>query len=151
MLEHNGEAILCSEYKIQGGDFNRAGEVSTDIKARLKKIGFDPDLVRRASIAAFEAEMNVVLYADEADVTLEVKPERIYIDFIDKGPGIPDVDLAMQEGYSTATPEIRKLGFGAGMGLPTIKKKTDHFLIESIVKQGVRVRLYFTPEGGRGS
>jgi anti-sigma regulatory factor (Ser/Thr protein kinase) len=145
MSKPNGETLLRADYTVQGGDFNRAGEVSTDIKARLKKIGFDPDLVRRVAIASFEAEMNVVMYAESAAVLLEVTPERIFVEYRDKGPGIPDIELAMQEGYSTATPEMRKLGYGAGMGLPTIKRNAGDFSIESEVGQGTVVNLYFTP------
>jgi anti-sigma regulatory factor (Ser/Thr protein kinase) len=145
MSDRNGETRLRADYTVQGGDFNRGGEVSTDIKARLKQIGFEPDLVRRVAIASFEAEMNVIMYAERADVQLEVAPERITVRFRDKGPGIPDIELAMQEGYSTATPEMRKLGFGAGMGLPTIKQNADHFTIESKVGQGTVVKLFFAP------
>jgi len=143
MLERNEEALLCSRYRIEGGDFNRSGEVSTDIKARLKEIGFDPPLVRRVTIATFEAEMNVVLYALTAVVLLEVAPDRIFVEIRDEGPGIPDVELAMQEGYSTATPEIRKLGYGAGMGLPTMKLNADRLEVESEVGRVTVVQLFF--------
>lgn len=145
MTRGNGEILLCAEYEVHGGDFNRAGEVSTDIKARLKRIGFEPELVRRVAIASFEAEINVILYAMRADVRLEVRPESIFVGFRDEGPGIPDVDLAMQEGYSTATPEMLKLGFGSGMGLPTIKRNAKRFSIQSRVNEGTLVELFFTP------
>ena len=145
MSEQNGKILLCTKYEVLGGDFNRAGEVSTDIKARLKQIGFDPALVRRVAIASFEAEMNVVLYAGRAHVSVEVAPDNITVEFKDEGPGIADVELAMQEGYSTATPEIRKLGYGAGMGFPTIKRNADQLMVESEVDQGTLVKLFFTP------
>jgi len=145
MSERNSETLLRAEYTVQGGDFNRGGEVSTDIKARLKKIGFDPDLVRRVAIASFEAEMNVIMYAESASVCLEVAPESIFVEYRDKGPGIPDIELAMQEGYSTATLEMRKLGFGAGLGLPTIKQNAGRFTIDSRVGLGTVVKLHFTP------
>jgi anti-sigma regulatory factor (Ser/Thr protein kinase) len=143
--EEQVEVLLRTAYEIHGGDFNRAGEVSTDIKARLKRIGFDPTLIRRVAISSYEAEMNVILYALRADVSLEVSPEQIYVSFKDEGPGIPDIELAMQEGYSTAPPEVRKLGYGAGMGLPTIKRNADRLLLESEVDQGTLVQLFFTP------
>ena len=145
MPERNGKTLLRAEYTVQGGDYNRAGEVSTDIKSRLKKIGFDAGLVRRVAIASFEAEMNVIMYAESAEIRLEVTPEMIFVEFRDKGPGIPDIELAMQEGYSTSTPEMRRLGFGAGMGLPTIKLNAERFTIDSRVGQGTVVKLYFTP------
>ncbi len=145
MTERNGSILLCAEYDVHGGDFNRAGEVSTDIKARLKKIGFDPGLVRRVAIASFEAEMNVIMHARRADVRLEVTPELIYVEFKDEGQGIPDIDLAMQEGYSTSTPEMRRLGYGAGIGLPTIKRNASQLEIDSKVAEGTVVKIYFTP------
>ncbi len=145
MMHEKQEILLCSEYCVQGGDFNRAGDVSTDIKARLKKIGFDPGLVRRVAIAAFEAEMNVIMHARRADVRMEVTPEKIAIEFCDEGPGIPDIELAMQEGYSTSTSAMRRLGYGAGMGLPTIKRNADRFLLNSSVGEGTQVNLQFRP------
>jgi anti-sigma regulatory factor (Ser/Thr protein kinase) len=139
------QEALRADYEVNGGDFNRAGDVSTDIKARLKQIGFDANLVRRVAISSYEAEMNVILYAERADVQFEVSPDRIFVEFNDEGPGIPDIDLAMQEGYSTASPEWRKLGYGAGMGLPTIKQNAHRFTIESEVGKGTVVKLFFTP------
>jgi len=143
MPDPNGEILLCTDYEVRGGDFNRAGEVSTDIKTRLKTIGFDVELVRRVAIASFEAEMNVIMYAKEASVRLEVSPEKIQVVYRDEGPGIPDIDLAMQEGYSTATPEMRRLGFGAGMGLPTMKQNATRIEIDSEVERGTVVGLFF--------
>jgi len=132
-------------YEILGRDFANAGRVSTGIKDTLKGMGIRPDLVRRVAIASYEAEMNVVMYATSATLTLRVTPSLIAIDISDKGPGIPDIGLAMQEGYSTATQEMRELGFGAGMGLPNIKRNADEFTIDSAVGEGtklsIRVRL----------
>lgn len=145
MTEPDGSILLCAEYEVRGGDFNRAGEVSTDIKARLKKIGFDPALVRRVAIASFEAEMNVIMHARVADVRLEVTPDLIFVEFNDEGQGIPDIGLAMQEGYSTSTPEMRRLGYGAGIGLPTIKRNASRLSIDSKVAVGTVVKLFFTP------
>ncbi len=141
--EQKEGALLSAAYRVQGNDFNRAGEVSTEIKSKLKRIGFKPVLVRRVAIASFEAEMNVIMYASSADVLVEVAPERITVEFRDKGPGIPDIELAMREGYSTATPEMRKLGFGAGMGLPTMRSKADRFSIDSELDEGTVVTLWF--------
>ncbi len=145
MTKHEEEILLCADFEVHGGDFNRAGEVSTEIKSRLKTIGFDADLVRRVAISSFEAEMNVILYARRADVRMEVTPASIFVEFNDEGPGIPDIELAMQEGYSTSTPEIRKLGYGAGMGLPTIKRNANRFTIDSDVGLGTTVKLFFSP------
>ena len=104
-------------------------------------MGIDSSVVRRVAIAAYEAEMNVVMYAASGRMTLVVTPEVIAIDVDDEGPGIEDVSLAMQEGFSTATPEIREMGFGAGMGLPNIKKNSDEFEIQSEVGRGTRLRV----------
>ena len=123
--------LLHQSYEVQGGDFERGGEVSTKIKSLLKELGIDPGVVRRIAIATFEAEMNVVMYAERGTITLVLTPEFIQITIKDQGQGIEDIDLAMQEGYSTATPEMREMGFGAGMGLPNIKKNSDEFEIES--------------------
>jgi len=107
----------------------------------LKELGIDPAIVRRVAIATYEAEMNVVMYAEEATLTLEVTPRTIKILVNDRGPGIPDIDLAMQEGYSTATPEMREMGFGAGMGLPNIRRNSDDFRISSAVGEGTRLEI----------
>jgi serine/threonine-protein kinase RsbT len=133
---------FSQSYSIVGKEFFDAGRVSTEIKTLLKELGVDAGIIRRIAIAMFEAEMNVAMYATEATVTLELTPKGIGIVIDDRGPGIPDVELAMQEGYSTATPEMREMGFGAGMGLPNIKKNADHFRIESIVGKGTRLEIY---------
>jgi serine/threonine-protein kinase RsbT len=133
---------FSQSYSIVGKEFFDAGRVSTEIKTLLKELGVDAGIIRRIAIAMFEAEMNVAMYATEATVTLELTPKGIGIVIDDRGPGIPDVELAMQEGYSTATPEMRDMGFGAGMGLPNIKKNADHFRIESIVGKGTRLEIY---------
>ncbi|MCX7974308.1 MAG: ATP-binding protein [Candidatus Aminicenantes bacterium] len=127
---------LIQQFSITGGDFYHAGHVSTQIKEILKELGIDPNIVRRAAIAAYEAEMNVVMYAQKGLFTLEVTPQKIHFFVEDEGQGIPDIELAMQEGYSTATPEMREMGFGAGMGLPNIKKNSDIFKITSEVGKG---------------
>jgi serine/threonine-protein kinase RsbT len=133
MESENG---LSETYAIKGGDFSRAGTISTTIKRILQEIGIPPDIITRTAIAAYEAEMNVVMYADEAVVTLNLTPEAIHINNNDKGPGIEDIDLAMKEGFSTATAKMREMGFGAGMGLPNIKRNADKFMISSVVGKG---------------
>ena len=126
------EEVLYSEtYRIAGQDYTRGGEAAAAVKVVLKELGIDPDLIRRLSIANFEAEMNIIMYADEGELRLQVLPDAVRVVIADRGQGIPDIDLAMQVGYSTATPEMRQRGFGAGLGLPNIKKSSDDFQIES--------------------
>jgi anti-sigma regulatory factor (Ser/Thr protein kinase) len=128
-------------FEIQGGDFMNAGRASTSIKDTLKELGIAPAMVRRTAIASYEAEMNVVMYARRARMTLRVTPARITIEVNDEGPGIIDLALAMQEGYSTATPEMREMGFGAGMGLPNIRRNSDEFELHSDVGRGTDLSI----------
>jgi len=144
-----GRAVFRQEFSVKGGDFAKAGAVACRIKELLKELGFDGQTVRRAAIASYEAEMNVIMYAWEARMKLAVKPDEIRITVDDKGPGIPDIELAMTEGYSTATPEMRELGFGAGMGLPNIKKNSDAFRIDSAVGRGTRLEITIHLNGHR--
>jgi serine/threonine-protein kinase RsbT len=137
------EIILSHEFFIQGNDFANAGMVSTEVKSILKKIGFDPKLIRRVAISTYEGEMNVVMHAQRAKVNLLVSPTLIEVVIEDEGKGIPDVEQAMQEGFTTATEEMRAMGFGSGMGLPNIKKNTDELKIESEVGKGTRVQMRF--------
>jgi anti-sigma regulatory factor (Ser/Thr protein kinase) len=129
------------EFAIAGRDFFHAGSASTEIKTVLKSLGVNPDIVRRVAIAAYEAEMNVVMYADRATMIFSMTPEEIRLRVEDRGPGIPDVPAAMQEGWSTATQEFREMGFGAGMGLPNIRKNADEFEIRSVVGKGTRLDI----------
>jgi len=140
-MSNGADVVLREEFSVRGGDFSHAGEVSTTIKSMLKQIGFPSDIVRRVAIATYEAEMNVVVYADEAIVTFEATPAVIRVTLADRGRGIQNIDLAMQEGYSTATDEIREMGFGAGMGLPNIKKNSDDLAIDSEVGVGTTVKI----------
>ena len=117
--------------------------VSTDIKSILRKIGFDSNLIRRVAIATYEAEMNVVTHAMQGKVYLSVTPGMIEVIVDDQGKGIPDIDLAMQEGYTTATPEIQAMGFGSGMGLPNIRKNADELKILSEVNKGTKLIIHF--------
>ncbi|MDA3733711.1 ATP-binding protein [Niameybacter massiliensis] len=128
-------------YKVDGDDFLLAGEASGKVKNILKKLGIDSTKIRKIAVAMYEAEMNMVIHAHGGTIQVDVLPEKIEVILEDKGPGIPDIDLAMQEGYSTATHEIRELGFGAGMGLPNMKKYSDELKITSIVGEGTKVQL----------
>ena len=125
-----------SIYQVLGKDFSNAGKVSTSIKDTLKRMGINPTVVRRVAIVSYEAEMNLVMYAIRGKMSLSVSQEAVILKVDDEGPGIPDISLAMQEGYSTATPEMREMGFGAGMGLPNIRKNADEFDISSEVGRG---------------
>jgi len=128
-------------YEVTGRDYANAGRASTSIKDILKNLGVHPAVVRRTAIASYEAEMNVVMYAVRARMSLRVSPTAVTLEVQDEGPGIEDIDLAMQEGYSTATPEMREMGFGAGMGLPNIKRNADVFDIKSEVSRGTRLLI----------
>ncbi|MFZ5753965.1 MAG: CBS domain-containing protein [Bacillota bacterium] len=119
------------EYHIQGMDFDRAGEGASTLKKILNDLGIKGSVVRRCAIVAYEAEMNVVIHAYEGKMTARVTPKEITITVDDTGPGIKDISLALKPGYSTAPDRVRKMGFGAGMGLPNIKKSADEFFIES--------------------
>ena len=130
---------ITRTYEVPGDDFTRAGEASGAIKKTLKELGFKTDVIRRVAISTYEAEINMVIHANGGVITAIISPEQINIEFADCGPGIPDISLAMQEGWSTATEDVRNLGFGAGMGLPNIKKNADGFDIKS--QQGVGTTL----------
>ena len=118
-------SVIHLTYEVSGDDFTRAGEASGMVKSKLKKLGYNKDAIRRVAIAMYEAEINMVIHADGGVVDVDIYPDKVEVVLADKGPGIPDVEKAMQEGYSTAPDNVRNLGFGAGMGLPNIKKYTD--------------------------
>lgn len=126
-------------YDVDGSDFTMAGEASSDAKRVLKKIGIPSETVRRVAIAMYEGEINMVIHADGGTADIEIGEHTVTIKLVDQGPGIPNIDLAMQEGWSTAPEEVRNLGFGAGMGLPNMKKYTDSFEITSEVGVGTKV------------
>ena len=134
---------LSKTFTIKAGDYLRAGEVSIQVQRLLKTIGFDPALIRRVSICAYEAEMNVVIHGGDGILRLTIEPRGILLDVQDDGPGIEDVSLALQEGYSTASEEAREMGFGAGMGLPNIKKNSDALEITSAKGKGAHLRIVF--------
>ena len=129
-------------YEVSGEDFTRAGEASGAVKKRLKSLGYDPDAIRRVAIAMYEAEINMVIHAEGGFCDVDIFPDRVEVLLSDHGPGIPDVEKAMQEGFSTAPDNVRSLGFGAGMGLPNIKKYSDEMRIETTI--GVGTNLYLT-------
>ena len=128
-------------YDVNAYDFTCAGEASGKLKRSLKDLGFDASLVRNVAIAVYEAEINMVIHAEGGVIDATITPECITVVLADKGPGIPDVDLAMQEGYSTAPENVRSLGFGAGMGLPNIKKYTDEMKIDTQIGVGTTITL----------
>jgi serine/threonine-protein kinase RsbT len=134
------DVLYRERFRIQGNDFERGGEVATHVKGLLKGFHLHPDVVRRLSIANFEAEMNVVMYAQEAELELLLYSDVVRVVVADRGAGIADINWAMQEGHSTATAEMRARGFGAGLGLPNIKRNTDEFAIESTVGVGTTLR-----------
>ena len=135
--------VATYTFSIDGQDFASAGMVSTQVKAILKSIGYESHLIRRVAISTYEAEMNVVMHAKRADVKLTATDKEIDVLIVDEGKGIKDIELAMKEGYSTATEEQRAMGFGAGMGLPNIKKNSDKLNIESKVNQGTIIETIF--------
>lgn len=133
--------IFEGTFTVTGGNFDNAGEVSSTIKSILKQIGIPSDVVRKASLVAYESEINIVSYARKGIIRLHVVPEYILIEAIDEGQGIPDIELAMQPGYSTATEKIREMGFGAGMGLCNIKSFSDIFTISSELGRGTYLKM----------
>lgn len=144
------KTFFQQKFNIVGGDFIRAGESSCKIKNTLKEIGVDSDIIRRFGITAYEAEMNVVMYAQHGTMHLLVHSSKILLKIEDEGQGIEDVELAMQPGYSTATEEMREMGFGAGMGLPNIKKNADIFNITSTVGKGTKLEITIFLNGRNG-
>ncbi len=133
------EQLLRKTFEVHGRDFDKAGDASAEVTTILKDVGIDPGVILRVGVVTFEAEMNVVMYADVGEVTFVLTDEEILIEVADRGPGIPDIELAMQEGYSTAPDEMRDMGFGFGMGLPNIRKNSDTFSLESEVGRGTKV------------
>lgn len=134
-------SLIELHYDVPGDDFTRAGEASGNVKVQLKKLGFDPAVIRNVVIALYEGEINMVIHAGGGQIDVSIDPDQIRMVLTDHGPGIPDVALAMQEGYSTAPDNVRALGFGAGMGLPNIKKYTDEMRIETEVGVGTTMYL----------
>ena len=132
---------ICLHYTVPGDDFTRAGEASADLKSPLKKLGLPPTAIRKVSIALYEGEINLAIHAHGGDIDVEISDDEVRMTLSDDGPGIPDISLAMSEGWSTAPDEVRSLGFGAGMGLPNMKKYSDEMEIDSTVGVGTTVTM----------
>ena len=130
---------LVFRYDVDGNDFTSAGQASVMVKKNLRQLGISPEIIRRVSIAMYEGEINMVIHAGGGTAEVRVSEDCVEIILDDHGPGIKDIDMAMQEGFSTAPDEIRSLGFGAGMGLPNMKRHTDSITIESTVGVGTRI------------
>ena len=129
------------EYEIEGGDFSSAGKASSDIKKILKQLNIDPQVVRKIAVALYEAEVNVVAHAYRGVMRVDLDAQRIKILLEDEGPGIENIERAMQEGFSTASEEVRQMGFGAGMGLPNIKRNTDEMHLTSVPGKGTTLEM----------
>lgn len=139
VISDNSTLIL--KYRIKGGEFKNAGEQTSKLRKNLLRLGFLPETIRRVVIASFEAEMNIVIFTPEGELVAKIQPDKIIINAIDSGPGIPDVKKAMRQGYSTAPDWVRELGFGAGMGLPNIKNYSDEMTLESKVNEGTNLNF----------
>lgn len=134
-------SVINLTYDVPGDDFTRAGEASGAVKRSLKRLGYNQDAIRRVAIAMYEAEINMVIHAGGGKIDVEIYPDKVNVKLTDHGPGISDVEKAMQEGYSTAPDNVRNLGFGAGMGLPNIKKYTDEMQIDTQIGEGTTMYL----------
>lgn len=134
-------ADVTFHFNVDGADFSSAGEASVKVKKKLRQLGVSPDVIRKVSIAMYEGEINMVIHAEGGVADVTVTDKEVVIVLADKGPGIPDVALAMKEGYSTARDNIRALGFGAGMGLPNMKKYTDSMKIDTEVGVGTTITM----------
>lgn len=149
MATAGGERALMSvTYDVVAGDFVRGGEAAGKLKRVLQQLGLEPAIIRRAAIAAYEAEMNIVIHSYGGQIGVDITCESIEIQCDDCGPGIPDIDKALQEGYSTASDDVREMGFGAGMGLPNIRRSADEFSIASTVGEGTRLQIKILHKAG---
>jgi CBS domain-containing protein/anti-sigma regulatory factor (Ser/Thr protein kinase) len=135
------ETALVFGYYVIGKDFNAAGKASSSLKTTLNRLGIPPPVIRRVAVASYEAEMNLVIYTSGGEIVAEVRPDRVRIEVIDSGPGIPDIEMAMQPGYSTAPEWVREMGFGAGMGLVNIKSCSDIMRLDSTVDEGTHLEI----------
>ncbi len=144
------EIALVLGYRVAARDFSRAGEAASGLKKALSRLGIHPQVIRRVAIATYEAEMNIVIFTDGGEIVAEVRPGRIKIEALDKGPGLPDIEQAMRPGFSTAPEWVLEMGFGAGMGLPNIQACADEMKLESTVNVGTHLEtiIYFG-EGGK--
>ena len=135
--------IIKETYPVAAGDMTVAGDVSASIKRQMKRIGIPSQIMRRVAVCTYEAEINLVIHSDGGEIGFEISEEDIRVRVKDVGPGIPDIDRAMTEGFSTASSEVRNMGFGAGMGLPNMKRNSDDFSIESEVGKGTDIVMSF--------
>ncbi len=142
----SSEPLYEEIFTVEGKDYMQAGAVSIEIKKILERLGFPPETTRRTAIIVYEAEMNITLYADRGQIRLAAFPDRIQIVIEDEGRGIEDIAMALQDGFSTATAEMREMGFGAGMGLPNIKRNSDEFSISSKADTGTTLSIMIKPE-----
>ncbi len=126
---------------MEGGDFTNAGTTSSTVKKMMKQLGVDPTVVKRTVVALYEAEVNIVAHAYRGTIYVDLEENCVDVKLVDEGPGIPDIDKAMQKGYSTASPQVREMGFGAGMGLPNMKSNADKLTVTSVVGQGTTVEI----------
>ncbi len=133
--------LIKLTYQVSGDDFTRAGEASSDVKKKLKQMSVNPEAVRKVAISMYEGEINMVIHAHGGSIEVLINQTEIVMILRDNGPGIVDIDLAMQAGYSTAPDNVRALGFGAGMGLPNMKKYSDHMEIDSVLNVGTTVTM----------
>ncbi len=135
--------IIKETYPVAANDMSVAGDVSANIKRQMKRLGVPGAIMRRVSVCTYEAEINLVIHSDGGKIDFEISEEQIRVHVCDVGPGIPDIDKAMTEGYSTASSEVRNMGFGAGMGLPNMKRNSDDFAISSEVGKGTDILMCF--------
>ena len=129
------------EYNVEGGDFTNAGTTSSKVKKMMKQLGVDPAIVKRTVVALYEAEVNIVAHAYRGVIYVDLEDTSVSIKLVDEGPGIPDINQAMQKGYSTASPQVREMGFGAGMGLPNMQSNSDKLVFNSVVGKGTTVEI----------
>ena len=141
--------VLNFHYEVDGSDFTSAGQASVNVKKNLRQLGLPAEIIRQVSIAMYEGEINMVIHAGGGEADINIYEDRIEIILEDHGPGIKDINLAMQEGYSTARDNIRSLGFGAGMGLPNMKKYTDEMDIESELGKGTKITMVVYIDGAQ--
>ena len=142
-MEKTTMTMIKESYPVQANDMTSAGDVSARIKRQMKQLGIPASVVRRVSVGTYEAEINLVIHSEGGRIDFEISPEKITIRVVDQGPGIPDLKKAMTEGWSTASNEVRNMGFGAGMGLPNMKRNADEFTITSAVGVGTDITMIF--------
>ena len=135
--------MIKETYPVKADDMTCAGDVSARIKRHMKRLGIPSSIMRRVSVCTYEAEINLVIHSDGGQIDFEISEDRILVRARDVGPGIPDIDKAMTEGWSTASNEVRNMGFGAGMGLPNMKRNADEFSISSVVGEGTDISMIF--------